>query len=153
MVRKKCIHLGWNCHFWQNHFLRSTYRGRRNKKYLVFNTINTNADGNQEEFLRLNKESQGIQGQWSGMEWVTALTKGSDSVGCSENVSHRAVKNCQTWSSSLNPWPEIGPQLSAPKAIYLGHSFSSPSRHVRQMPNVPVHQWGVIPMGSDTRKV
>lgn len=153
MVVRKCIHLRWNRDFWQKHFLRGTYRGRRNKTCSMFNRMETNADANQEKFLRLNKESQGIQGQWRGIWWVTALIKRSDSAGCSEKVSPRAVKNCQTWSSTLNPWPDIGPQLSSPKAVYLGHSFSSPSRHVRQMPNVPVQQWDVIPMGSDARKV
>lgn len=109
-------------------FFVKCFRGRNKNKRLVFSRLGNHDDGSQEKFLRLNKESQGIQGQWRSMWRVTALIKRSDSVGCSEEVSYRAVKNCQTWSSSLNPWPEIGPWFSGPKAFYLGHSFS-PAKH------------------------
>lgn len=124
MIGKKCICLGWSCDFWQKHFLRRAFRGRNKNKCLVFSRLGMEDDGSQGKFLRLNKESQGIQGQWRSMCRVTALIKRSDCVGSSEKVSHRAAKNCQTWSSSLNPWPEIRPWFSGPKALYLGHSFS-----------------------------
>ena len=77
-------------------FLRRAFRSRNKNECLVFSRLGSNDDGSQEKFLRLNKESHGIQGQWRSMWRVTALIKRSDSVGCSEKVSHRALKSCQT---------------------------------------------------------
>lgn len=56
---------------------------------------------------------------------VTAPIKRSGSAGCSEKVSHRAVKNCQSWSSPLNHWSEIRLWLLGPETFYLGCSLLS----------------------------
>lgn len=106
----------------------------------MFSRLRSNDDGSQEKLLRLNTASQRIRGQWRSMWRVTAPIKRSDCVGRSEKVFCRAGKSCQSCSSSLNPWPEIGPRFLGPKVFNLGRSFSPAKRarcgsanaHVRQ---------------------
>lgn len=137
MIGEERAHLGRSCDLGQKCVLRRAFRDRNQNKCLVLSRWGSDDDRSQEQFLRLNKGSQGIQGQWEVCGgWLLSL-KGQTLLMLRKGLS----QGCDGLPSLIFL---IKPLARGRTMDLWSKSFTSAKFACYWNANIQVQQWVVI---------